>query len=349
MNPNESDIEARIKGGFGGLEDYLWLGKVYMNGGDFNKLLELYEKTLNSLLRNEEKARIVYEKGEVLNILGRKEEALSLFERSVQLISREKETPSILYIKGMCHYNLSLLYNGEKGQQYARLSAKEFKQLTEKFPYHEENAVALLHLGHLCLKFNELDEAIKVYKKALEIAGDAEAKVWCLCGVASVYKEKGAYRKSEENYRQALEIAKGSKFRSNIYFEMGRMFFDSSQREKAIEAFRSALNYLKDDPVLRGNKDYLTDIYWHLGTLTYYGSDYDKAIGYLNKTLENIDQNHVYYCNSHITLGHSYVATGDLEKAQDHYRLVLLASRATEEELRMAHGCFERIGKEYTT
>lgn len=348
INPNGSELETRIEKGSIVLDDYLRLGKIYLERGEFNKLLNLYEKALFLPLTNIERALIMYEKGQAIDLLGKKEEAILCYEQSLKLLSNEKESDLILDIKGMNYYNLSLLlYNEKKGYEYARKALEELNHLLGKYPAHKERYAIYSYLSELYCRFNEFDKALEIYKKGFEISKNNEEKVWCLCGIASVYRDKGDYRKSEENYKQALNIAKDKKFLSKINFEMGRMYFDSKHTEEAIEAFNNALNYRAYDPVLRNNKEYIADIFWHLGTLTYHNKNYDKVIEYLSKTVENIGENHVYYCNTHITLGHCYLAKEEYSNARDHYNKALFSSLATKEEINMANECLKRIEKEY--
>lgn len=63
MIENESILEARIKNGSRSLEDYRLLGKTYLDRGDYNKLIRLYEQASTLPSSSEEKALMLHEKG----------------------------------------------------------------------------------------------------------------------------------------------------------------------------------------------------------------------------------------------------------------------------------------------
>ncbi|MCP4112983.1 MAG: hypothetical protein GY749_46890 [Desulfobacteraceae bacterium] len=47
------------------------------------------------------------------------------------------------------------------------------------------------------------------------------------------------------------------------------MYFEAEQLEKADRSFRNALKKLKNDPLLKNNKEFETDIQWNLGTTAF--------------------------------------------------------------------------------
>ncbi len=345
----EPALENKIKNNSKDVADYLWLGKIYLDRGDYSNVIPLCNRALNLSLTHEERAQIIYEKGQALSLLGNEEEAISCYEQALQLLLKAEDSALVLEHKGAIHYHLSLFYSEGREREHATLALEELKQLMNKYSDYEEKSMVYSYIADLYSRLNEFDEAMEAYKKALEEGKDDDEKMWCLVGIASIYWNKGDRKKSEETYKQALKIAKENKFLSKIYFDMGKMYFEANGTSEAIDSFNHALKYREYDPALRYNKAYLGEILWHLGTLAYDRNDYDEAIKYLIKTLENINENHAYYCNTHITLGHCYFVKGYYNKAQEHYNTALFSPLAREEEISMANECLKQIEKEKMT
>ncbi len=347
----EAGLVKKIKDGSKRIEEFRELGKIYFDREDFNEYLALLEKTLELSLTNIERATTLSEKGEALDILGKRIEAFPCFEQSLNLLTNEKETPDIIYLKGMNHYKLTLSnFNDEREDLHINQAIENFEVLLKKEPNYELKCSVTSHLAESYCMNNEFDKAVETYKKAVEMSNNNDDKVWSLVGIATVYSEKADYKQSEEAFKQALDIAKDKKYYSKVYFDMGEMYFNSDRKREAFDAFSNALNYEEYTLYSKYNKEYIAGIYWYLGTLVYnsindYNYDFDKVIGYLNKTLEYINEDHGYYYDSYITLGHCYLAKEDYDKAKEHYNVVKAATSVTDEQKDMANKCLKEINQ----
>ncbi len=345
----EAELIKKIKDGSKCFEDYRALGTIYFDREDFYEYLAILEKTLALSLTNVEKATTLSEKGEALDILSKRVEACTCFEQSLNLLTNEEETPDILYIKGMNHYNLTLSYfDDEREVVHIKRAIDKFEVLLEKESDSEIKRSVTSHLAMLYCKNNEFDKAVETYKKAVEMSNNNDDKVWSLAGIATVYSEKSDYKQSEEAFKQALGIADDKKYYSKVYFDMGEMYFNSDRKREAFDAFNNALNYKEYAKYFKDNKVYIAEIYWYLGSLVYnsiydHNDDFDKVIGFLNKTLEDINEDHRYYYDSHITLGHCYLAKEDYDKAKEHYNVVKAATSVTDEQKDMVNKCLKEI------
>ncbi len=343
------ELESKIKDGSKCFEDYTSLGLIYFDREDFYEYLVLLDKVLVLSLINIERAITLSDKGEALELLGKRIEAHPCFEQSLNLLTNEEETPDILYIKGKNHLKLTLSYfNDERECEHINQAIEKFKVLLEKELDYEVKHKATSYLAESYCRNNEFDKAVEYYKKAVKISNNDDDKVWSLHGIATVYRERADYKKSEEAFKQALDIADDKKYYSKLYFDMGEMYFNSDHKRDAFDAFNNALNYKEYAQYFKDNNVYIAEIYWYLGSLVYnsiydHNDGFDKVIGFLRKTLEDINEDHGYYYDSHITLGHCYLAKGDYDKAKEHYDIVKAATSVTEEQKDMVSKCLKEI------
>ncbi len=347
MMENESALESRIKNGSKNIEDYRLLGKIYFDKGQYDRVLELYETASTLPLSNEERGIILHDKGQASDLLGKKEDAISCFEKSLNLLVSEEDA-GLLHFSGMNHYSLSrLLYHEKKGAEHAGRALEKFETLVQKYPDYEEKKMIYGHMSELYGRLGELDKAVTYFRKAIESAANDEERIGFLLGIGPIYRDRGDYEKSEEACKQALVLAKGKRHLAIINFELGKTCFVSNRVHDAIEAFKKALEFLEFDPVMRSNKEYAIEIFYGLGLLYYQNEEYDQAIGHLDKASENVSSHHEYYCSTHMTLGHCYLAKGEFDRARSYYVRALSTALVTEEDIKMANECLEIIDQEH--
>ena len=350
MEPDESELKARIEGGSTELFDYLSLINFYGENGEHSKALSLCDRALNLSLTSEERAFVISRKGEMLNLLGRRDEALACFEESSRLLSQALESVQVLNVKASNHYNLSLshLVSEEQAQEYATQALNYFERLVGMDPNYEEKYLVYSRIADLYSRKNELDKALEIYDEALTAARSDDEKTWCVVGMANICANKDERAKAQEYYEQALKLGKQSASLSKIYFDIGKAYRAWGQVRNAADHFNQALRLRENDPVLRNDKFYVAEIYWNLGRLAYDEQENDKTISYMTKVLENIDETYAYYCDAQLTLGHCFSANGQKAKARKHYNAVLFAPHVIEDEKKMADKCLKKIGGEGT-
>ena len=133
------------------------------------------------------------------------------------------------------------------------------RQLLEKFP----NSVILCNIsGASSAGLMQFDEAIKSYKKALEIKpGYSEA--YYNMGIA--LRNKGDIEAAIDSYKKALEI-KPDYF--EVYFNMGNIFKEKGDIEAAINSYKKALAIKPD----------YTEAYYNMGIAFSDKGDIEAAI-----------------------------------------------------------------------
>ncbi len=341
---NEAELEKKIEAGSKCVEDYMSLVAIYNEREEYEKLLMLFEKIFNLPLKNNEKAFNFTLKGQTLGNLSNREE-FSCYEQSIRLLENEEESSEILFFNGLNHYHLLHDFDNESRDEHGRQAIEIFRKLSRNDSDYQSYSVNY-YLGILYTGINKFSEAIEALNKAIEMSENDAEKVTCLSEIANTYCDQGDYSKSEKTFERIFRMTGDNRDYSMLYFQMGVMYFDSNCKGKAIDAFNNALRYIEFVPVFANHKKYIAEIYWNLGTLVYdYNNDYDKAIKYLNKVLEHVNEEHIHYHNSYITLGHCYLVKKDYDIAMSCYNKALSASLATDSEKEFAMECLKEVEK----
>lgn len=349
MAEYEDEIESNESKESADIEKYQLLIIEYFSKGEFENSISACKRALSLSTGVFEQAVILHHKGMVEASLNRKQQALASYERSLCLILQEKGREDAIYLNylGMNYYELSLLFNeDEKEVAYSGKALETLEKLVQKHPDYEENPLVYAYLADLYVRSNNSEAAIDNYNKSIATARTLQEKVGFLVGLACVYRGQENFTESEKIFKEALSRAKEKRFLSKTFFEYGRMYFEWNQTKDAMNAFKRALQFLEFDPHLRNNTEYKADIFWHLGIISYNDHKYNKALEYLRNTLEAIDDRHPFYCNTLITMAHSYLAKENYDEAEAFYCKSLLAPLATDEERDLANQYLKRIEEE---
>ncbi len=339
-----AELEETVRRGSDDTDDYFALGTLYLENGNFEKLLSLYDDAEKLQLTDLDRAGICYEKGTALQMMNREQEAEALFHRSLHLLLNEKDSVRYLDLKAVNLYNLFLhSRHSDEGRNYALEAAEYFKRLIKEYNVPEEGYSAYSHLAEIYAELGEYEDALNYYDKALELSAEKADIVWLTAGLAYVYGLKGDYRQAVRHFNKALGKAGKGFPTSKIHFDMGRMYSEAEEFDKAHRSFRNALGRLKDDPLLRNNEEFETDIQWYLGTTAFRIGMEKDVTHFLGTVLGKTDYDHYYFANINITMGHLCLMRNDYEKARDYYSNALLSPNASEEETKMAEECLSQL------
>jgi tetratricopeptide (TPR) repeat protein len=342
---NIKKIEKIIKNGSTSIDDYLTLGKLYLYSGKYQKIITLYNKALSSKINNLDKGRIYYEIAEVLQILNEFDDSVIYFHKAINTVQNLDDSWEALYIKGNSFYNLYLdCIDLETTNQYMEKAINYFRKLINKDVGHLDICHVYYPLADIYAKQNENDIALHYYNLALEkVIDDDTAKIQILSGIASVYGSNKQHDLSIQFFNRALEIATDLNS-SKIYYDMGVVYFTAGLFDKANEKFKIALKNKRHDSFLKDNKEYHVLTLWHLGVGAY-ESGYNKndVTNYLEELLAMIKDDHYYYANVNLTLGHFYSSINENGKAREYYNKVLVACNAIDDEIKMAKNCLSDL------
>lgn len=337
-------FEDRIFKGSQDVEDYFFLANQYLDCGDFDKVLSLYDSLLKLTLTPIDKARAYYEKGEAYNLNNEQYKAKVSYEKSLQLLQEIDDNLEATDLKGLNKYNLFILSSeSDIGYQYANEAIAFFKLLIEKYDVNEKLFMTYSYVADIYCRLGEYDNSLYYHTLALDNTGDTQNSVWVLSGIAAVYGKKNDIGKATKFFKEALSKADFDTPVSRIYFDMGMMYYNANMFDNAYSSMQKALKRIDKDLRLKNNIEYKIEILWHLGSIAYEIEKHSDIIEVYGEILSIINSNHHYYANSHLTLGHYYSMSGDNARAIEYYNNVLIAPMATIDEINMAKACLKRI------
>jgi tetratricopeptide (TPR) repeat protein len=117
----------------------------------------------------------------------------------------------------------------------------------------------------------ELDRAVGLYRKSIELGATAEAHTF----LGWTYSFQRKYREAIAECHKAIEVDPGF---GNPYNDIGAYLIELGRWEEAIPWFEKAIEAPRYDP--------RHFPHFNLARVYIQGYDYDKAIGHLRKALE---------------------------------------------------------------
>lgn len=340
------ELESRIKQGSTNIDEHLLLGDLYLTSGQFDKLIALYDQTLNLPLSNLNKARIRYEMGEALQYSNKPKEAIESFTSSIRAIKSNKcEEWESLYIEGISYYNLYLLSSDlNKINDFLSKAETIFIKLSENYPDHDDVHIVYSNLADIQTRNEKYDEALHFYNFALQKCSDNHSKIQYLSGIASAYGRKEQYSEAIRYFNKAINQMDASINPTKVYYDMGLIYFQQNLLMEAEDALKKAKQFKNSHPILKRDKEYAADILWHLGTIAYErGQSRDDVVVNFMALLQLINANHFYYTSCHLTLGHFYFMIKIFGKAREHYNEVLKSPNSDEEDIKLAKESLSKL------
>ncbi len=198
------------------------------------------------------------------------------------------------------------LLGREKGQPQPLRSAADprIRQRLESLGYlNPESANAYNNLGLLYRQEGAYDEAVRAFKKAIELAPDVAA-FYDNLGVA--YSARGDYAAAVSAHQRALSLDPTSAKACN---NLGNAYLERGEEEKAMAAFEKAISLAPN----------FADAYANLASVYYNRGDFSRARSLLQKSLA-LDPDNL---RARYNLGVMYGERGRSEAAIREFQAVL--------------------------
>ena len=342
---NKEELEEQIKQGSCEYDYYIKLGHIYLDEGRYDDLLNLYKKLKERDLAGIEKALVLSDEGHALDLSNRIDESIRAYCESLNELEKYNDDSDSIHLKALNHYSLFTLYHTQdEKQKHAEEALKYFNRLITKYHSGKPLIEAYSYVAEIYLQTEKFAKALSAYIKALELTNDKQMMIPILNGIAVIHGKMKNYDKSKKYFAEVLDKAKYANVPlSKIYFDMGTSAFENEHFQEALEYYSKALSLRQNTSFLKDNLMYEIDIHWRIGTIAYELEDGELLNAHLSKLLSMIDEEHSYYANTLLLMGHYYLSIDDFEKAREYYFRVISLKSSDEEEIRMAKKCLKRL------
>lgn len=242
------------------------LGDLYLKGKQVDKALLHFERTvalspanaelhhkLATLYKTKEYSELSineYKKAvdlEPYNSEYREELGMALYtaRRSEEAISEMRKATTLDSTNLDYQKALGIMY--EENEQLD-LAEQQFKKIISKNP---KDAMSHGMLGQIYSKRNFYSMAIVQFQKALQL--DPKSHLFYIY-LGKVYAKQGKQDDAVECYQRAIELdpgtkdAKGSKLMAKAYTDLGRVYMEQGELEKALDVLKSAEEHYSSEP-----------------------------------------------------------------------------------------------------
>jgi len=223
------------------------IGKGYFLENKFRDAITNFDILFLEYPNSKYKEESLFLKGESLLQIGNVKQALECFE---QLVNDENKTPWQLFALTQMGTLYTLLEDSQKAE-------RTLKKILQEFPDHPLTYYALLKLGNLHFRKNNVVEAIHYYSQILkgsrfELWGEA----YFLLG--EIFYQQGKYEKAFGSFETAVRYLKEtSPLFFLTYLEMGNLQRKWGRLEEAKKSYTTVLNQAKDEELKRAASELL--------------------------------------------------------------------------------------------
>lgn len=236
--------------------NYVILGNIYFELGDFSRSLEAYKKGLE---KSPDDPMLHFNAALASLKLGDDPAAINFFHLAARKAKLGK-------IASDAYLNLGKIYaarqDWEKAEEYFS-SAHKLLPKDSNILYQlgnvklaqgkKEEALALFeqalslentnpelfeNLGDAFLKYDMFKEGMDAYSKA--IRANPKSQIQIRLKMAQLYAKSGDLKSAEENYRKIIALSPGSNDARIAYIELGNLLDSVKKYEEAVEMYRKA-------------------------------------------------------------------------------------------------------------
>ncbi|MEM3460228.1 MAG: tetratricopeptide repeat protein [Candidatus Micrarchaeaceae archaeon] len=174
-------------------------------------------------------------------------------------------------------------------------------------------------LGMVYTRKGDLNKALIYYDRALTLnreLGYTRAEAANLNNIAEIYKSKGDLDKALNYYEKSLNLATNEETRATIYNNIAFIYLDQKNYQKSIEYFKKSVEISERVGDYRGTTIYMLN----LGDAYRMAKNYNSALSYLNEGLNRIKRVGDKYMEAagYRYLGLYYRDTGNIKAAKEY-------------------------------
>lgn len=303
--------------------------QVAFEAGDYVKTLRLTNELLGNDLQAGDRAHLLCQRAEVLFLTGEESAACKDLKDCLELLDGMPGEASILFNRGKAYY---YLFEVSGDPNCAEQALRSLNEVVEKYQASSYAFAAFALIGSIGLSTGRLDDAAKAYRSALGSASQERERINARMGLAAALFRAGSVDEAESICRSLVQEGPPIDLLSRVHFILGDIASASGRSLDALAHWDVALARQPADPTLRDDTEHTADLLSRLARVAFDLGRYDVARAYSEKLLALVDEEHIYYCDAHILLGHLAYATDTADQALEHYEKVLAAPGPTEEQ-----------------
>jgi tetratricopeptide (TPR) repeat protein len=264
-------------------EELLSQARAARQNNEYTEALALYDQTLtqteNDLGLKESRLAAYRERGELLRILGRLEDALTSFHQYYLEAGTSQHAVEALYLIGDQHMRLSQY-------QKALDSFREGLQLAEALNHTAGRARILQGFGATLQYIGRFEEAVSYLKKSVALFIQLEdflGQMYCWNWLGITYLREGSVDKAIAAFQDCLAHARqvGKRETAITLNNLGECYQKLFDMEQALAAHQDGLNLAEEIKLQASEADISRNLgvdLWHLGYIA-------EALPYLRRAL----------------------------------------------------------------
>ncbi len=294
------------------------LGDIYNTVGEYEKALESYKSSLESVEKDTERSKLYVSIVKNLRDMGDYQEALEYADKGLTLTSNDKKAKcELLKEKGWIFIHQGKYEDAEDVLKDSEKTAEEIRDIKEKGDVYKAFSALYYHKAEYQRSENYLKEAIDIFKEI----DDAKKLSACYNNLGLIYSKIGEAKKALTFQKQSLEIEKEIGHKRNIAISLnniGNIYKDSGDIEEGLENHKKSLKIKREIGDRYGVATSLNNI----GNIYLYQGKSKKAIESQKEAME-ISREIGYKEGIEISssnLGYIYLNEDKLDKALEHYR-----------------------------
>ncbi len=215
-------------------------------------------------------------------------------------------------------------FNEATPYHYEALRIAEEYRGPDTLSIERNMASAYNGIGSICRAMNEYDEAMRVYKKALELEtkhSNYRGMAINLANMGAVYFERQEFDRAEEYYRASLENNEKAELPMGIALcriNIGEIYEVQGKFDDALREYEQAYDVMIDT----SDKWHWLDACFAIANIHIRKGDYAQAAEYLDSGLATarVINSHKHLWKAHELLAVSYYNRGDYRLAVDNMR-----------------------------
>jgi predicted ATPase len=224
-----------------------YIGNVHWLGGELDRTLECYEKSLEIREKIGDQRGI----GQCLHGIGvthfwkeENDEALESYEKSMEI----SEKIGDLYSMASCLVNIGNVYSHIGDFDRALESYEKSLKISEKIGSQRVMTWAYFSIADAYLKKKDIKRALDFCNQTLNLSKMVDAKesvALSKCVLGMIHREQKDWIQSIENFKENIKILQERGYvwhLGNSYFEFGLMWKEKGDIEKAKEHLNKALD-----------------------------------------------------------------------------------------------------------